>query len=82
MATINTVMLTLVPIDATGNVVNKNVATIGQMATTSSEIRVMPDAAYPNTAGYPTIREYLDLEAADGFLLAHLDQTYVITQKS
>jgi hypothetical protein len=82
MATINTATLILVPVDAIGNVVNKNTATIGQMATTSSEIRVNPDTDLPNTIGYPTIAEYLNREAADGMLLAHLDQTYVITQKT
>jgi len=81
MAVIHTAHLCLKPIDPLGNVVDKNRATFATMNLTSSEVRLLDEAAvYPNTAGFPTIRDYLDLEAADGFILAHLDQTYCITQ--
>jgi len=50
--------------------------------TMSTEIRVMADSTIPNTANYPNVKTYLEAEAASGFLLAHLDQTYVITQKT
>lgn len=46
----------------------------------TTEHRVLPDAAIPNTANYPTIPAYLVLEAGGGFKFKHLDQTYVITE--
>lgn len=55
------------------------VTTIGQACLGSSELRILPDAALPNTANYPTLARYLALEDADGFTLQHLDQTHVIT---
>lgn len=48
--------------------------------TFSTEHRVLPDAAIPNSAGYPTIPAYIALEVAAGFRLAHMDQTYIVTQ--
>lgn len=46
----------------------------------STEFRILPDAAIPNSAGYPTIPAYLTLEAGSSYKFAHMDQTYVITQ--
>lgn len=46
----------------------------------TTEHRILPDAAIPNSANYPTIPAYLALEDGGGFKLAHMDQTYVITQ--
>lgn len=71
--------LTMVNVDRTGNIVIKDEATCMQVAQSSSEIRVMPDDAIPNTTGYPTVKQYLELEDADSYELRHLDQTYVIT---
>ena len=42
---------------------------------------VQVDITNANTAGNPTIKAYLELEDAAGYLLKHFDQTYVITQK-
>ena len=79
MASTHVAELTIVPIDPVGNVVDKNKVSIARMMTASSEIRVLPDAALANTTDYPTVKDYLNREAADGYVLAHLDQTYVIT---
>lgn len=46
----------------------------------STEHRILPDVTNPNTAGYPTVPDYLTLENVGGYNLAHVDQTYVITQ--
>lgn len=49
--------------------------------TFTTEHRIMPDTTnIPNSADYPTIPDYLTAENADGYLLVHMDQTYVITQ--
>lgn len=47
----------------------------------TTEHRVLPDTTnIPNSANYPTIPAYLQLEATGGFKFKHLDQTYVITE--
>jgi archaellin len=74
--------IALMPVNSAGVVVNKNQATIKEMMRTSSEMRVISDVALPNTANNPTVADYLELEAADGFILNHLDQTYIITYGS
>lgn len=72
---IHTRTLIMVPVvDATGEVLDKNRATIAQMQRATSQQRV-------DDTSYPTVEEYLNLEAAAGYQFAHLDQTYIITQK-
>ena len=74
----------LFPVDATGNVIIKNSksTTIGTMsASTSTQHRVIPDSTVPNSTGYPTIKDYLVLEDAGGWLFKHMDQSFIITQK-
>jgi hypothetical protein len=41
--------------------------------------RIIEDADLPNTAGFPTLENYLQLEAGDGFRPVQVDQTFVIT---
>jgi hypothetical protein len=69
----------LMPVNSVGTVVNKNTATIGEMTQCSSEERVIVDLLLPNTTANPTPKTYLELEAADGYVVYHLDQTYIIT---
>jgi hypothetical protein len=40
---------------------------------------VIPADDVPNSAGYPTIKEYLKAEAVSGYKLYHLDQNIIIT---
>jgi hypothetical protein len=58
--------------------------TLKQMAVSSQEHRVIPRTTGPcsttNSAGYPTIPQYLALEAGDDFALAYMDQFTIITQ--
>ena len=79
--TIHTAKIGLVNVDATGNIVLKSSSTIAQIATSSTEHRILTDLTHaPNSANHPTLESYLTLEASAGFGLVHLDQTYVITQ--
>jgi hypothetical protein len=56
--------------------------TINQMKNTKMEFLIIPDSTNSNTSGYPTIAEYLKLEVVQGFILNHLDQSFVITYKT
>jgi len=56
--------------------------TINDMKNTKQEFLVIPDASIPNSAGYPTIANYLKLEVTSGFILNHLDQSFIITYKT
>lgn len=52
---------------------------ISDMLNTKMEMLIIPDSSIPNSANYPTIKTYLELEDADNFQLSHLDQSFVIT---
>lgn len=67
------------PIQPDGTVLNKNTATIQQMQNASGEDRVLADSAIENSAGYPTIKAYLEAEAADNYVLHHISQTMIVT---
>lgn len=41
--------------------------------------RIIEKASLPNTTGFPTLEDYLDLEAGEGFHPVQVDQTLVIT---
>jgi hypothetical protein len=51
-----------------GAIVDRNASTttIKAMLTVHKEWRVVPDADNDNTAGYPTIADYLEAEDTDG----------------
>lgn len=53
--------------------------TLNQMRNTASQHLVIPDAAIPSSAGDPTVKEYLEAEALLGYVLAHMDQTTIVT---
>ena len=74
MATVSVATTVMVPIDPTGNPVDKKTASIATMTKTSSEIRV-------DVTGYPTITAYLTTQYAAGWKLIHMDQTYIIMEK-
>ena len=69
----------LVPVGAGGSILPAE-HSIAAHITMNKEDRVLPDASVANSAGYPTIAEYLADENAAGFLFKHLDQTYIITE--
>jgi len=53
--------------------------TINQLKNTGQDILVIPDAAIPASASYPTVKAYLEAEAASDFVLHHMDQTCIVT---
>lgn len=67
------------PITAVGTVLDKNTATIKAMTQASSELRILEDSDLPNTSGFPTIEDYLTLEAAGNFVIYYLGQNFIIT---
>ena len=75
----------LAQVSPSGTIIDKNAptTTIKTMLTASSEFRVSATggvASSPNATGV-TLDAYLIAEASEGFQLAHIDQTQVITQK-
>jgi len=62
-----------------GQVINKESATINQMSNASMEMRVIADPDVPNSAGHPTIKDYLVAEDGSGFSVSHIDNTMIIT---
>lgn len=52
---------------------------INDLKNTRQEFLVLPDAGIPSSAGYPTLKAFLEAEVAAGFVLNHLDQSMVIT---
>lgn len=58
---------------------NSESTTINQLKNTKLEFLVIPDAAIPNSSGYPTLKEYLEAEASSNYVLSHMDQTTVVT---
>jgi hypothetical protein len=43
------------------------------------DYRIIPDPTIPNSAGYPDIKTYLELEAQDDHVLVHMDQANIVT---
>ncbi len=57
----------------------KRTGTIAESLKSEHRHVIIPDATIPNSANYPTIDEYLKLEAASDYVVHHLSQTTVIT---
>jgi hypothetical protein len=90
MAEAHVVQVNLIKFDQEGNVLDGK-STIGARTEFSTEHRVMMNANVPNTFGedsegnpiptYPTIESFIVAEAADGFILQHMDQFTIVTTK-
>lgn len=65
-----------------GQVINKNDATIAQMTKADLEMRIIEDTSVPNSSDNPTIKEYLEAEAADDYKLSHIDNTMIVTYQT
>lgn len=83
--------MVLVNVDQNGNLMTKDgskmkdFTTLSQTPVTthlgfSTEHRILPDDAVPNSADYPSLDDYLALEDTAGYKLKHLDQYLVVTQ--
>ena len=75
------VRLGLFTVDINGARIDKSGlgASINTMKSTSMEFLVIPDSSIPNSSGYPTMKEYIQLEAADDYVVNHIDQSIIIT---
>lgn len=65
-----------------GQVVDKNngTSTIKDALQTEHQHRVLPDVTKaPNSGNYPTVDEYLVLEAAANYKLQYMDQNMIVT---
>ena len=78
---IHTAYVGLIQVAPDGTKVDKYSASIAEVQMASSAFRVLEDTSIPSTINNPSIRDYLNLEAAASFQLIHLDQTFIITQK-
>lgn len=78
---VHVVNLRFVGVDGTGNVVDKDdpSVTIKEHLATSHEFRVIPSASVPNSSSSPTIKDFLEAEATDNYVLKHISQTTIIT---
>jgi len=68
-------------VDAAGNVVSKedpNV-TLKQHLQGSHDHRIIPSADVPNSATSPTVKAYLEAEAAADYVLEYMDQNMIVT---
>jgi len=73
-----------VTVNSLGQFVDKNAdtdnpATINEMLSFRNEHRVLEDPAIPNTTDYPTVPDYIELEAGDNFVVHYMDQNMIIT---
>jgi hypothetical protein len=55
--------------------------TIKEMLHFTDEHRVLVDSSIPNTAGNPTIQNYLNLEATNDFEPVQITQSFILTKK-
>ena len=85
---IHHVIVGLVWIDSTGSVIVKNEVTTKLSDFTKGalrqEHRILPNlsgpGSTPSSTNYPTVAQYLDLEASLDHAFAYMDQTQIITQ--
>ena len=88
MVEIRRVNVDLVNIKSDGTRLDKNdpTTTIADLKSFTTEHRVTGPATgpagSPNAVDYPTIEEYLAAEAVDGFMVAHMDHYFIVTQKA
>lgn len=78
---VHVVRVGLFTVDQNGHRINKNSpdTTINQLKRTSQDMLVIPDSTISTSSGYPTIKAYLEAEALEGYILKHMDQSYIIT---
>jgi hypothetical protein len=83
MAVVHMVNVALRKVDALGNVLDKNdpAETLKQHMQFSHQHRIIPDSNIPNSINSPTVSDYIAAEAADDFIVQHLDQYVIITYK-
>lgn len=75
--------LGLVQVSPNGRVYQRSQGnlTIAETLVFNTEHRILVDANLPNTSTNPTIKAYLELEAADGYQLKTVNQSFIVTEK-
>ena len=68
-------------VDRAGNVVKKDDPSVSlkQQLQTSMDHRVLEDAGIPNSTGNPAVKAYIEAEAANDYVVHHMDQTMIVT---
>jgi len=74
--------LALLNVDANGNYIDKKTAPISAMLSSRVDNLILPNQTNLNSVGYPTLKTYLYLEASQGFILSHINQSQIITVKN
>jgi len=69
----------LVNVDATGNIITGKTDTIQNVMTSDTEFRVKEDLTNPNTAGWPTLKEYIVAEEASGLFFKSINNYQIVT---
>jgi len=84
---VRTAIIKLVNVNSVGTIIYKDQSIRDVMLNLNSVHRVFeyesgsaPNAANDGDVSAPTIHEYLNLENADGFDIAHIDQFLIITK--
>jgi hypothetical protein len=73
----------LFTVDHSDNIIDKNSSDIkiSTLSKTKMSHLVMPNGQVPNSVNYPTIKSYLESEAASGYVLEMMNQTTIITKQ-
>ncbi len=82
---IHVVRLGQFTLDANGQRIDsssKSAMLSGRLVSAGVDLLVIPDSSLTNSAGYPSVKLYLEREAASGYKLQHLDQTFCITYEA
>ena len=68
-------------VDLMGTVVKKDdpAVTLKQQMQTQMDHRVIEDLVITNSSGNPSVKNYIEAEAADDYVVHHIDQTTIIT---
>lgn len=68
-----------VTVDSAGARLDKTTATTKQMLTANTEHRVFEDSAIASSSGSPSVKTYVEREAAAGYVMGYMDQNMVVT---
>jgi hypothetical protein len=73
----------LVRVDQNGQIYHTSTSqkSIKDSLNFTTEHRITPDLDIPNSANYPTIKEYLNLEGAQDFEPVQIGQSFIITMR-
>lgn len=78
---VHTVRVGIFNVDSTGSRIDKDnqLTSINQLRYSRQEALVIPDAGILNSNNYPSIKSYIEAEAADGYQLLYMDASFIIT---